>query len=143
MWLVNMNVFEIIQLGRKYKSLWPQRAELGQYFEEYQSVQVARFVCKYFGYLAVVVFILQLYMGSLEALPQALFYALFIATMPVQALIMLGVKADKFLPPALANWYKEGVAKINQGGGDIKLSTSKPRYLDLAKLLKVTYSNHR
>jgi hypothetical protein len=52
---------------------------------------------------------------------------------------MLGVKADKFLPPALANWYREGVAKINQQGGNIKLSIQKPRYIDLAELLHLTY----
>ena len=84
---------------------------------------------------------MQLYLGSIAVLPQAVVYSLFILSIPVQALVTLGVKADKFLPPGLASWYKEGVAKVNEGGGQIKLSVHKPRYLDLAKLLNVTYTS--
>jgi len=136
-----MNVVEIIKLGQKYKQLWPQKIELAGYFEEYRSIQVARLVCRYLPGVALFVFVMQLYLGGIQQLPQSVVYAFFILSIPVQALVLLGVKADKFLPPALSNWYKEGVAKINQGGGDIKLSVQKPRYFDLAQLLNVSYSN--
>ena len=63
--------------------------------------------------------------------------------MPVQALVILGVKADKILPPSLSTWYKEGVAKINEQGGNITLLLSKPRYIDLAKLLNLSYNQSR
>ena len=135
-----MSLIEIIKLGRKYLGLWPNKKELLYYFSEYRSIQVARFVCGVFPYLAVAIFIFQLYLGTLEFLSQALIYLFFILSMPMQALIMLGVKADKYLPQALAHWYKEGVAKINQQGGDIRLSVSKPRYIELAYLLNLTYS---
>jgi len=136
---MELNLLDIIKLGKKYISLWPERIELAQYFKDYRSVQIARFSCRYLPAMAVFVFVMQLYFGGYELLPQALVYAIFILSMPVQALIFSGVKANKFLPPALASWYKEGVAKFNQGGGDIKLSTTKPRYIDLAHLLNVTY----
>ena len=74
----------------------------------------------------------------MTVLPQALLYSLCILSFPLQALMFMGVKADKFLPPALASWYKESVAKVNQGGGDVKLSTQRPRYVDLAYLLNLT-----
>jgi len=119
---MNMSVVDIIKLGRKYMNLWPQRVELASYFSEYRVVQVGRFACRYLPGLAV-------------------FYSLFILSIPVQALVTLGVKADKFLPPGLASWYKEGVAKVNESGGQIKLSVHKPRYLDLAMLLNVTYTS--
>ncbi|MDG1751779.1 MAG: terminus macrodomain insulation protein YfbV [Thalassotalea sp.] len=135
-----MNVVEIIKLGQRYKQLWPEKVELASYFEEYRSIQVSRLVCRYLPGLALFIFIMQLYLGGIQQLPQSIVYAFFILSIPVQALVMLGVKADKFLPPALANWYKEGVAKINQSGGDIKLSVQKPRYFDLAQLLNVSYS---
>lgn len=135
-----MSVIEIIKLGQKYLGLWPDKKELLYFFSEYRSIQVARFVCRVFPYLAVGVFIVQLYLGSLQLLPQALVYLFFILSMPLQALVMLGVKADKYLPQSLAQWYKEGVAKINEQGGDIKLSVSKPRYIELAYLLNLTYS---
>ncbi|NQY37911.1 MAG: DUF412 domain-containing protein [Alteromonadaceae bacterium] len=137
---MNMSIFEIIKLGQKYMKLWPNKVVLVNYFAEYRAVQISRFVCRYFPVIAIVTFILQLYMGSSVILPQALVYAIFILSMPVQALIMLGVKADKFLPPTLASWYKEGVARVNESGGDIKLSLQKPRYFDLAHLLNLTYS---
>jgi uncharacterized membrane protein YfbV (UPF0208 family) len=119
--------------------LWPQRAELGHYFAEYQAVQISRLAFRVLPGIALFSFIIQLYLGSLSFLPQALVYSLFILSIPVQALVMLGVKADKFLPVALASWYKESVAKVNEAGGSIKLSVHKPRFIDLAKLLNISH----
>jgi hypothetical protein len=136
-----MSVFEIIKLGRKYLQLWPEKVELASYFEEYRAIQISRLVCKYLPGMALFIFIIQLYLGGFHALPQAIVYALFILSIPVQAMVILGIKADKFLPPGLASWYKEAVAKMNQQGGQIKLSLTKPRYLDLASLLNSSYSS--
>ena len=122
-------------------NLWPERAELEEYFAEYRVVKFSRLVCKIIPGLALFCLIMQLYFGSMGVLPQALLYSLFLLSFPVQALIFMGLKADKFLPPALANWYKESVARVNQSGGDIKLSTQRPRYLDLAQLLNLTFNN--
>lgn len=138
---MKLSILEIISLGRKYMNLWPSRVELGEYFMEYHAVKVSRLVCKVMPGLALFCLILQLYFGSMSALPQALLYTLCIMSFPLQALIFMGIKADKFLPPALANWYKESVARVNQSGGDIKLSTQRPRYLDLAHLLSLSFKN--
>jgi len=136
-----MSVVEIFKLGRKYMHLWPEKAELARYFNEYRAIQIARIVYKYFPGLALFVLIMQLYLGGAELLPQALVYTFFILSMPAQAMVMLGVKADKYLPPSLAAWYKEGVARVNESGGRIKLSAHKPRYLDLATLINISYSH--
>ncbi|MFT5635852.1 MAG: uncharacterized membrane protein YfbV (UPF0208 family) [Cognaticolwellia sp.] len=141
MLLMKLSVLEIILLGRKYMNLWPSRAELGEYFAEYQTVKFSRLICKVMPGLALFCLIMQLYFGSMAVLPQALLYTLCILSFPLQTLIFMGIKADKFLPPALANWYKESVARVNQSGGDIKLSTLRPRYLDLAQLLNLTFKN--
>jgi len=137
---MNMSVFEIIKLGKKYMTLMPVRAELAQYFRDYSAIHISRFVCRYFPALAAIIFITQISLGSLSVLPQAVVYALFILSMPVQALVMLGVKADKVLPPSLSSWYKEGVAKINEQGGNVTLLMAKPRYIDLAHLLNLSYN---
>ena len=100
---MNMSVVELVKLGRKYMELWPQRAELGNYFAEYQAVQISRLAFRYLPGIALFSFIMQIYLGSVTLLPQALVYSLFILSIPVQALLMLGVKADKFLPVALAS----------------------------------------
>jgi uncharacterized membrane protein YfbV (UPF0208 family) len=138
---MNLSFLEIILLGRKYINLWPTRTELGEYFADYQAVKVSRLVCKIMPGLALFCFIMQLYFGSWSVLPQALLYSLCILSFPLQALIFMGIKADKFLPPGLASWYKESVARVNQSGGDLKLSTQRPRYLDLAQLLNLTFQN--
>lgn len=135
-----MTVVEMIKLGRKYLSLWPEQAELGNYFAEYRAIQVSRLVCRYLPGIALFVFIMQLYAGGWDLLNQAIVYTVFMLSIPVQALVMLGAKADKLLPPSLSTWYREGVARINENGGQMKLSVQKPRYLDLAQLLNVSFS---
>jgi uncharacterized protein len=137
---MNLSVISLIKLGLKYMKLWPERAELATYFVDYRSVQMARLVYRVIPGLAVLTILLPFGLGFIELAPQLLVYGLFMASMPLQALVMLGVKADKFLPPSLAQWYKEGVAKYNQQGGNIKLSSHKPRYIDLATLLNISYS---
>ena len=137
-----MNIFEVVMLGQKYMKLWPEKSELSVYFADYRVIQVSRFVYRYFPSLAILSVIGQLYFGSIAILPQALTYGIFILSMPLQALLMLGLKADKYLPPSLSSWYKEGVAKINEQGGDIKLSVNRPRYFDLAQLLNISYKNY-
>jgi uncharacterized membrane protein YfbV (UPF0208 family) len=104
--------------------------------------------------------------NALSALPQALVYGLFLLSLPIQALVVSGVKADKLLPPALASWYRSGLEKAKQQSAmkesdvdsgfynhnnkksddDInrhtinKLTIYKPRYIDLAQLLQLTFS---
>jgi uncharacterized membrane protein YfbV (UPF0208 family) len=153
---MNLSVVQVIKLGQQYINFWPERSELSRYFSEYMEVQSARFVCRYFPALAIFIFILQLYFSSgfflgsgsisniLNALPQALMFFLLLLSIPVQALVVLGVKADKFLPPSLASWYRNGIEKAKEQGRDNKLKNLtiyKPRYIDLAQLLQVTYAS--
>ena len=172
---MNISVVQLIKLGQKYLTLWPERPELMRYFSDYRSIQSARFVCRYFPALALFTVIMQLYFASgyplgqgsmsqaLNALPQALVYGLFLISMPVQALVLSGVKADKLLPPALASWYQSGLEKAKQHGKEkIKedkgqqcsqsdessrlienLATYKPRYIDLAQLLHLTFATRK
>lgn len=152
---MNLSVVELIKLGQRYIQFWPEKAELAQYFADYRAIQSARFVCRYFPALALFTFIMQLYFSSgaftgsgsinsaLSALPQALVYGIFLLSFPVQTLVVLGVKADKFLPPSLASWYRTGLEKAKEQGNQSKLSdltVSKPRYIDLAQLLQVTFT---
>jgi len=81
--------------------------------------------------------------NAINTLGVALVYGLFILSIPVQALVVLGVKADKFLPPSLASWYRNGLEKAKEQGSLNKLThltISKPRYIDLAQLLQLTFA---
>jgi len=153
---MNLSVVQVIKLGQKYINFWPEKAELARYFADYRSVQSARFVCRVFPALALFIFTMQLYFSSgfflgtgsidnvLAALPQALVYGLFFLSIPVQALVILGVKADKLLPPSLASWYRSGLEKAKEQGSQNKLTDlaiAKPRYIDLAQLLQLTFAS--
>ncbi|MEI6895795.1 MAG: DUF412 family protein [Colwellia sp.] len=166
---MNISVVQLIKLGQKYLTLWPEKPVLSRYFEDYWAVQSARFVCRYFPALALFTVIMQLYVASgylwgygsidnaINALPQALVYGLFLLSMPVQALVFSGVKADKLLPPSLASWYRQGLEKIksqkevhltdgvkqkssyNNVQVIANLATYNPRYIDLAQLLQLSF----
>lgn len=155
---MNLSVVQLITLGQKYSKLWPEKAELAQYFADYHIVQSARFVCRYFPALALFTVIMQLYFSSgffvgkgninnvMDALPQALVYGVFLLSMPVQALVILGVKADKYLPPSLAAWYRNGLEQARKQGNDHNLNAlvvSKPKYIDLAQLLQLTFTSRK
>ncbi|WP_448211499.1 terminus macrodomain insulation protein YfbV [Colwellia sp. MEBiC06753] len=138
---MKLSVIALIKLGYKYLQLWPNRAELSQYFQEYSTVQFARLVINWSPGLALFSFLIAYGLQADAGITTGLFYFIFLVSLPVQALVILGVQADKVLPPSLAAWYKEGVARYKQQGGEIKLSLHKPRYLDLAKLLNMTYQS--
>ncbi len=166
---MNLSVVQLIKLGQEYLSLWPEKPELLRYFSDYRAVQIARLICRYFPALAIFTFIMQLYFASgypfgqgsinraLNSLPQALVFAMFLLSMPIQVLVYSGVKADKLLPTSLASWYHSGLDKIRQHGqernaldghssnisnkGIEKLATYNPRYIDLARLLQITFND--
>lgn len=163
---MKLSVVELIKLGQKYLSLWPDKPELSHYFADYKTVQIARLICRYFPALALFIFTMQLYIASgyptgqgssenlLAALPQALVYAVFLLSIPVHALVISGVKADTLLPPSLASWYRSGLEKAKQQGKEQngsngindnnntinQLAVYKPRYIDLAQLLQLSFT---
>lgn len=136
---MKMSLLQVIILGRKYLTLWPEHIELQQYFAEYHAVAISRFVCRFSLHFAVLILVLPFAANATEYLSQSIASSIFIASMPIQAYIILGIQADKFLPPGLATWYKEGVARMNEQGGNIKLSSNKPKYFDLVELLNLSY----
>jgi uncharacterized membrane protein YfbV (UPF0208 family) len=149
---MNKSIFDIIRSGQKFMNLWPKRPELVNYFAEYRSVVVSRYVCHTMPALAIFVMVIQLYLAGFEQLSQALVYGIFILSLPVQALLLLGKKAQQELPPALASWYREGVSKLKEQGStkriteqinkqNIQLSMKRPSYMELALLLNLIYQN--
>lgn len=138
---MNKSIFELFKLGRKFVGYWPQRAELFHYFSEYRQVEVTRFVCRVLPFSSFVVFALQLGSGGAAIVPMAFAVFILINSLPVHAMLLMGKKSQESLPPSLASWYREGVEKLKANGSDVKLSASKPKYMDLARLLDITYKN--
>ncbi|OUS31363.1 hypothetical protein A9Q98_02860 [Thalassotalea sp. 42_200_T64] len=129
-----------LKQGRQYIEFWPAQPELLNYFAEYRAVIVSRFVLKYGAPLAALAFLLPLLFIGVEQLKQALFYALFIGSLPVQSLFLMYNKSKEPLPPSLKGWYKNGVEKIKDKPADTEFSVIKPTFLDLAKLLHFSYN---
>jgi uncharacterized membrane protein YfbV (UPF0208 family) len=138
-----MNLLDIIFLGRRYLKLWPEKTELLNFFAEYRQVLIGRMVCRYSAHFAALIFALPfalpLPVDSDYFIQNTLVVSLFILSLPVQVYIILGLQADKYLPPSLAKWYKEGISNIDQNNTAVKLTTGKPKYFDLVQLLNLSH----
>lgn len=140
---MNISLSQQLKQGKDYIDLWPERPELNQFFQEYKAIIISRFVLKYCPALALFALILPLMTFGLDKLSIALAYAMFIASMPVQALFFMSKKAKQKLPLALASWYRQAVDKINQQATTVveqSFSVNNPTYNDLAKLLHYSYT---
>lgn len=137
---MQQTLLEQIKQGRQYVNLWPQRPELIQYFSEYRAVLVSRFVLKYGAALALLAFLMPILFIGIEQLKQSLVYSLFIGSLPVQALFLMNKKSKEKLPPSLSSWYRSGVEKLKAQNDEGELIINNPSFLDLAKLLNISYS---
>ena len=137
---MQQSLLKQVKQGRQYINLWPQRPELIQYFSEYRAVLVSRFVLKYGAILALVAFLMPILFIGIEQLKQSLVYSLFIGSLPVQALFLMNNKSKEKLPPSLASWYRSGVEKLKVHNNAGELMINNPTFLDLAKLLNISYS---
>lgn len=135
------NLYNHLKSGQEYVKLWPEQPTLHSYFVEYRAVVVSRFSLKYCPYLALFAFSLPLMLIGSDKLPFAFFYGIFIASIPVQALLMMSKKAKEKLPLALASWYRQGVEKINQQENQPQFSLQNPTFNDLAKLLNFSFQS--
>jgi uncharacterized membrane protein YfbV (UPF0208 family) len=147
---MNKPIIDTFRQGQQFVRLWPKRPELAMYFAEYRAVVLTRMLARYFPFFALTIFSFMLYYGGQEYLSQALVYSLFVLGMPLQALLLQGKKSQQPLPPALANWYRQGVSRLQQQRQqaekllsspeeDIKLSLQRPSYMNLAQLLHLSY----
>lgn len=139
---MNTSLMQQLKLGNEYVNLWPQRAELGRYFSQYQGVVATRFTKKYCLPLAILVMLIPIMAFGSEFLNTTSVYALFIASLPAQALLFMAKQSKQSLPPSLASWYMQGVERIQQSATkepEVKFKKVKPSFMDLAKLLDYSY----
>lgn len=135
---MQQTLLEQVKQGRQYVNLWPQRPELIRYFSEYRAVLISRFVLKYGATLAILAFLMPILFIGIEQLKQSIVYSLFIGSLPVQALFLMNKKSKEKLPLALASWYRSGVEKLKDQNSELVIKN--PNFLDLAKLLNISYS---
>lgn len=69
-------------------------------------------------------------------MPQAIAGSLFLLSMPLQGLYWLGKRSNTLLPLSMADWYYNIHQKMTDEGCPPPKSAHKPRYKELAELLK-------
>ena len=130
------SVMSQVQIGRQYAKQWPMRKELAPLFSEFRVIKATELAITVMPILAMLTLFFQLnYLGP-DFLPQAIASALFFISLPLQGLLWLGKRAQTPLDPVMQNWYKELHTKMVANGYQAELSEKKPRYLELAHLLK-------
>jgi uncharacterized membrane protein YfbV (UPF0208 family) len=76
-----------------------------------------------------------------DYLPQALAVGAFFLSMPMQGLLWLGKRSNQTLPPQLRHWYQEILTKMRAQGCAVQNPQHKPRYRELARLLKTAFED--
>lgn len=125
--------------GYHYMNTWPTAKELNIHFAEGRVIAATRLGIKAMPILAVVSCALMLQVNGSGYLPQALAVAGFFITLPLQGLLWLGHRSNQILPPGLRHWYKEIHAKLEAQGCSIQAAKLRPRYKELAELLKTAF----
>lgn len=134
--MMQKSVMSQLQTGRLYGKKWPMRKELAPLFLEFRVIRATELAITVMPILAMLTLFFQLnYLGS-DFLPQAIASALFFISLPLQGLFWLGKRAQTPLDPAMQKWYNELYIKMAANGYQTQLSESKPRYMELANLLK-------
>ncbi|GAB3015886.1 terminus macrodomain insulation protein YfbV [Bowmanella dokdonensis] len=125
--------------GQTYMQQWPMQPELYSLFPECRVIAATRFSLKSMPPLAVLVAFLHISVFGMEVLPQAIALAAFFLSLPMQGLLWLGHRANQALPPTLLHWYRDIHLKMRQQGCQLQTPQSRPRYKELAVLLRTAF----
>ncbi|GAA0347896.1 terminus macrodomain insulation protein YfbV [Bowmanella denitrificans] len=125
--------------GQAYMQLWPMQPELYGLFPECRVIAATRFSLRFMPPLAVLVAFIHVNTFGNDALPQAIALAAFFLSLPMQGLLWLGHRANQSLPPAMQGWYREIHQKMRQQGCQLQEIKNKPRYMELAALLRKAF----
>ncbi|MFT5164648.1 MAG: uncharacterized membrane protein YfbV (UPF0208 family) [Alteromonadaceae bacterium] len=126
----------LIRDGQSYSKIWPLRPELAPLFSEFRIIKATRLGLSLLPMVAAVSLAVQVKLLGHEYLPQAIAFALFMVSLPMQGLYWLGKRANTVLPMSVASWYRKIHEKMASEGCQVPFTQTKPRYRELAELLK-------
>ncbi len=119
--------------------IWPMEKQLFGLFPECRIITATKFGMQVMPPIAIMMVALQLhYLGS-AFLAQALTMGIFFFSLPLQGLYWLGSRSNQPLPPGMHAWYKDIYLKMQQQGCALESLTPKPRFKELAKLLRTAF----
>lgn len=131
---------KMIKSGQEYMQIWPMQRQLYPIFPECKIIQATRLGFKTTPPIAAFAIVMQIGLLGPEMLPQAVAMAVLIVSLPLQGVIWLGKRSQQELPPAMLSWYKDIYTKMAQQGCVLNHASKKPRFKELAVLLKKAFS---
>lgn len=130
----------MVRDGQSYMNEWPQRKELYALFPEARVISATRFSMKWMPPISVLCAATMLNTHGANYLPQALAIGAFFLSLPLQGLLWLGHRSNQPLPPSTKAWYQDIHAKMRAHGCEIAAAKARPKYRELAKLLKKAFT---
>ncbi|MCV2884264.1 DUF412 domain-containing protein [Aestuariibacter sp. AA17] len=125
--------------GQDYMQLWPNQKALYALFPENRVIAATKLGIKVMPPIAIVVTAAFVSFYGVDFLPQALTLGLFFVSLPLQGLMWLGYRSQQPLPPSTRAWYADVHQKMLAEGCRVEAVKSRPRYKELAILLKTAF----
>ncbi|MCU7554381.1 DUF412 domain-containing protein [Alteromonas sp. ASW11-19] len=135
------SVFSLFRDGQEYMHTWPVKKELYAHFPECRVVTATQLAVKAMPPLAVLACVTLFNTLGAEFMPQIITVGLFFLSLPLQGLMWLGHRSNQLLPPQLKHWYQEIHGKMRSQGCAVQTLKARPRYMELATLLKTAFSD--
>ena len=136
---MSLSLATMLKDGQHYMRTWPMEKELYALFPECRVIAATRFSVKAMPPLAVLSVALLINTYGIAYLPQAIAIGAFFLSLPMQGLLWLGHRSNQVLPPSVRHWYQEIYHKMQLQGCALQESRAKPRYRELARLLRTAF----
>jgi uncharacterized membrane protein YfbV (UPF0208 family) len=128
--------FDVIRQGDFYLKNWPKQKTLNCLFIDSKVVFYTRLSIRVIPSFVILIMCLNVYFPAILNWPATVTLILFLMGLPAQGLYWLGKRSSTFLPHQLLPWYMAIEKKLNKGRKQDGVMLKRPRYLDLALLLK-------
>ena len=132
-----MNVFfDIVRQGDFYLKNWPRQKTLNSLFIDSKVAFYTRLSIKVSPAFVILIMMLNVAFPSFLDWPATATLVVFLMGLPIQGLYWLGKRSSSFLPNKLLPWYMAIEKTLNKSVTKNGVMAKRPRYLDLALLLK-------
>lgn len=132
-----MNVFfDVVRQGDFYLKNWPQQKTLNSLFIDSKIAFYTRLSIKLAPAFVIFIMMLNITFPASFNWPTTATLVLFLVGLPVQGLYWLGKRSSSLLPNQLLPWYLAIEKTLNSSITADTVMAKRPRYLDLALLLK-------
>lgn len=128
--------FDVVRQGDFYLKSWPKQKTLNCLFIDSKVVFYTRISIKVIPAFVILIMCLNIFFPEFLNWPATATLVLFLMGLPVQGLYWLGKRSNDFLPNQLLPWYMAIEEKLNKTTTKDGTMLKRPRYVDLALLLK-------